>query len=209
MDGKGLSLKIVLTILPIVFAGIISSKSLSDNRNFLEDVVLGALLGTIIGIIFYSIYFPSIFDVENSGKAYPPRRFGIPFFYGKKASQYQFDGDIPCINQPNFNADTTRVILPQEETMMQNMQPINIIQNHNGYDHHSCLPSKPQPPVIVEVPVFQPPPPAPNITINLRKHRSHNNEMELIDMDSETGGTSDGSPYSNESQESATFYRTV
>lgn len=93
-DGRGISWRLLLCGAPILAAAQVSSLSLSDHRNFLSDVVVGAGIGVFIGWVFYHLYFPSIFDIENGGKAYPPRRFGIPFLFGRDTQFYPFEHDM-------------------------------------------------------------------------------------------------------------------
>lgn len=76
-DNRGFSLKIVSAILPLIIATFVSCTRISDNRHFLRDIIAGGIIGTAIAIWFYLQYFPSIFNLENCGRAYPPRRFGI------------------------------------------------------------------------------------------------------------------------------------
>lgn len=80
-DNRGISSKVVLAIVPIMIACFVSCTRISDNRHFLRDVVGGSLIGSVIGAWFYMQYFPSIFNLDNNGRAYPPRRLGISKFF--------------------------------------------------------------------------------------------------------------------------------
>lgn len=76
-DHRGFSVKIVSAVLPLIVATYVACTRISDNRHFLRDIIAGAIIGTVTAIWFYLQYFPSIFNLENCGRAYPPRRFGI------------------------------------------------------------------------------------------------------------------------------------
>lgn len=80
-DSRGLSIKVVLAIVPIMIACFVSCTRISDNRHFLRDVIGGSLNGSVIGAWFYLQYFPSIFNLENNGRAFPPRRLGVSRFF--------------------------------------------------------------------------------------------------------------------------------
>ncbi|EGW30253.1 uncharacterized protein SPAPADRAFT_143676 [Spathaspora passalidarum NRRL Y-27907] len=80
-DSRNNSFKVFLTILPIFLAMFVACTRVSDNRHFLRDVIGGSLIGTYVGSLFYWQYFPSIYNLSNNGRAYPPRRIGVhPFF---------------------------------------------------------------------------------------------------------------------------------
>ncbi|CAH2355816.1 diacylglycerol pyrophosphate phosphatase 1 [[Candida] railenensis] len=76
-DNRGFSLKIVSAIIPLIIATFVSCTRISDNRHFSRDIIAGGIIGSAIAIWFYLQYFPSIFNLENCGRAYPPRRFGV------------------------------------------------------------------------------------------------------------------------------------
>lgn len=96
LDGTGLSFRVAFSFLPLVSALYGSFTGISDNRHYIEDVLFGAFIGTLAAVIFYSIYFPPIFNVMNSGRAYPPRKLGVSFLLGPLASFLPFD-DAPRV----------------------------------------------------------------------------------------------------------------
>lgn len=76
-DSRGVSLKFLLVIIPIMIACFVSCSRISDNRHFLRDVIGGLAIGAGSAIFFYLQYFPWITKLENCGRAYPPRRIGV------------------------------------------------------------------------------------------------------------------------------------
>lgn len=145
-DGRGLSWRIILSGFPLLVASQVSGLSLSDHRNFLSDVVVGAVIGIFIGWLFYRLYFPSVFDIKNGGKAYPPRRFGIPFYFGKNTQFYPFEHEM-VVQVPGKNCSTS---FGPDISQLPNLQPCS-----------NVYPAAPQ--VLM-------PTPAPKVVINVRKH---------------------------------------
>lgn len=78
-DCRGISFKLLLPIVPMILALIVSCSRVSDNRHFLQDIIAGAIIGASTSTWFYFMYFPSVFDLSNCGRSYPPRRFGCTF----------------------------------------------------------------------------------------------------------------------------------
>ncbi|VVT57646.1 uncharacterized protein SAPINGB_P005799 [Magnusiomyces paraingens] len=153
-DGRGLSWKFIFSVIPLCTANFVSFAGISDNRNFLEDVLFGMLLGTIIGWIFYRMYFPSVFDTKNGGKAYPPRRFGIPYF-SSSASFYPFAQEMALVSSQQSEG------LPMVELRQYCPPP-------------PLPPPPPVPPPPSQAPVFLPSiPMAPNVIVNIKKHPNH------------------------------------
>lgn len=91
MDGQGIGWRVILSFLPMMSAMYATFTGISDNRNFLEDALCGAFLGSMVASVFYSVYFPSIFNITNSGRAYPPRRVGFSFLLGPLANFLPLD----------------------------------------------------------------------------------------------------------------------
>lgn len=80
-DRRGISSHVILVILPLLLACFVACTRISDNRHFLRDVIGGSIIGSTVAIFFYYQYFPSIFNLENCGRAYPPRRYGLATLY--------------------------------------------------------------------------------------------------------------------------------
>lgn len=136
MDGRGLSWKIIISSIPVIVATYISCTSISDNRNFLEDVLCGMVLGAMTAWFFYRLYFPSVFDTKNGGRAYPPRRFGIPYIYGIDATCYPFEQELALFNEtkaPSEFAITASI---------PNSIPINNNTNNTQAKDVSLIPQK-------------------------------------------------------------------
>lgn len=145
-DGRGLSWRTVISGIPLVMAGQVSCLSISDHRSFLEDVVAGAVIGSFVGWVFYRMYFPSVFDIENGGKAYPPRRFGIPFYYGRNTQFYPFEHEM--VVSSNFN-EKNALFIPA------GIPPASI--------------SGPT----TTIPRFTLPTPVPKVIVNVKRHPNH------------------------------------
>lgn len=76
-DNRAVSFKILVSIMPFFFSTFITASRYSDNRHFLVDLIAGVLIGMLAAYIGYHFYFPSFKNVQNGGKAYPPRRIGV------------------------------------------------------------------------------------------------------------------------------------
>ncbi|EGV61675.1 PAP2-domain-containing protein [Yamadazyma tenuis] len=94
-DKRGLSIKVVLAILPLMVACFVSCSRISDNRHFLRDIIGGSIIGSCIGTWFYLQYFPSIFNLENGGRAYPPRRLGVAKFFNNVGGFWKIGDELP------------------------------------------------------------------------------------------------------------------
>lgn len=94
-DKRAMSTKIFLTIVPIIVACFVACTRISDNRHFLRDVVGGAIIGSSAAVWFYSQCFPSVFHLENAGRAYPPRRFGVAAFFNNVGGFWALREKIP------------------------------------------------------------------------------------------------------------------
>ncbi|CAI5760815.1 unnamed protein product [Candida verbasci] len=92
-DNRNNSFKVFLTISPLLLASFVASTRVSDNRHYLLDVIAGSFIGFTIGWIFYYQYYPSIFNLKNQGKAFPPRRFGIQRFLDNVGGFWRIDDD--------------------------------------------------------------------------------------------------------------------
>lgn len=80
-DGRGCSVKWVACMLPLVLALYVASTRVSDNRHFLRDVFSGGTIGSLVAVAFHHQYFPSVFDLQNGGRAFPPRRHGVARYF--------------------------------------------------------------------------------------------------------------------------------
>lgn len=92
-DNRNNSFKVFITILPWLIAACVASTRVSDNRHFLKDIIAGAFIGTFIGSVFYLQYHPSIFNLANAGRSFPPRRFGIQRFFQNIGGFWKLDGE--------------------------------------------------------------------------------------------------------------------
>lgn len=94
-DKRGISFKALLAISPIMVACFVSCTRISDNRHFLRDVIGGATIGTNVAIWFYAQYFPSVLNLENCGRAYPPRRIGVANFFNNVGGFWEISDTLP------------------------------------------------------------------------------------------------------------------
>lgn len=92
-DNRNNSFKVFLTLFPIFIAAFVASTRVSDNRHFLRDIIAGSILGTFVGASFYFQYHPSIFNLTNAGRSFPPRRFGIQTFFNNVGGFWRLDGN--------------------------------------------------------------------------------------------------------------------
>lgn len=115
MDGRGMSLRVIFTFTPLISSFYGSFSGISDNRHYLDDVLFGAFLGSSMGVIFYFIYFPSIFDPLNCGRAYPPRRLGVSFLLGPLACFFPLD-ETPRVVIEGLIPEITVVVPQMQQT---------------------------------------------------------------------------------------------
>lgn len=111
MDGQGMAWRVIFTFLPLVSAFYNSFTGIADNLHFLQDVLFGAFMGSVLGFIFFHIYFPGLFDTCNSGRAYPPRKIGIPFLLGPLACFWPLD-DSPRVEVSGILPPEISLTLP-------------------------------------------------------------------------------------------------
>lgn len=133
--------RVIVTFVPLVPAFYGPFTGISDNRHFLDDVLFGAFIGSVLGAIFYHIYFPGICNTLSSGKAYPPRKIGVPFLLGPLACFWPLD-ESPRVEIDGFPPDVT-VTLPQSmQECLQGFegQPNSIINQITGGLSSSIMP---------------------------------------------------------------------
>jgi diacylglycerol diphosphate phosphatase/phosphatidate phosphatase len=80
-DGRGCSVKLVASMLPLVLALYVASTRVSDNRHFVRDIFSGSTIGSLVAMAFHHQYFPNVFDLQNGGRALLPRRHGVARFF--------------------------------------------------------------------------------------------------------------------------------
>lgn len=125
-DKRGISFKVLLAICPIMVACFVSCTRISDNRHFLRDVIGGSVIGTHVAIWFYLQYFPSIFNLENCGRAYPPRRIGVANFFNNVGGFWKIRDVLPgayeerVLNNPG--------IIPQLSSELQPGESISAVE---------------------------------------------------------------------------------
>lgn len=90
-DNRNNSFKVLLTILPIMLACFVAASRVSDNRHFLRDVIAGSVIGVYVGCLFYWLYFPSVRDLNNAGRSFPPRRLGVLKFFNNIGGFWNID----------------------------------------------------------------------------------------------------------------------
>lgn len=137
-DSRGMSFKVLLAITPIVVACFVACTRISDNRHFLRDVAGGSLIGLAIAAWFYLQYFPSVFKLENSGRAYPPRRIGVASFLNNVGGFWKIDDLLPgAYDGRTLDAKTLQELEEFDgtvglESMGDNIEFINKIKNTLG-----------------------------------------------------------------------------
>ncbi|CAH6720073.1 hypothetical protein CLIB1444_03S03796 [[Candida] jaroonii] len=104
-DKRGISLKVLISIVPLMIACFIACTRISDNRHFLRDVIGGSIIGIYIGSWFYLQYFPSVLDLENGGRAYPPRRLGVSKYLREVGGFWKFKDETGSFNERNLNCE--------------------------------------------------------------------------------------------------------
>jgi hypothetical protein len=74
LDTRGQVWKTVLSLTPLVAAGIIAISRLMDNRHHPFDVIFGSALGLLFAWMAYRQYFPALFVAEG-GRPYSIAEF--------------------------------------------------------------------------------------------------------------------------------------
>lgn len=124
-DKRGISFKVLLAISPIMVACFVSCTRISDNRHFLRDVIGGSIIGSHVAVWFYLQYFPSVFNLENCGRAYPPRRLGVANYFNNVGGFWKIRDILPgayierVLNNPG--------IIPQLSCELQSLEPISTV----------------------------------------------------------------------------------
>ncbi|CAK9440221.1 uncharacterized protein LODBEIA_P43210 [Lodderomyces beijingensis] len=109
-DQRNNSFKVFLTISPTLIAAFVAGTRVSDNRHYLRDVVFGSMLGAFVGFAYYHQYYPSVFNLRNRGRAFPPRRFGINRFLRNVGGFWTFSegeqiNDLNLVEERSLNND--------------------------------------------------------------------------------------------------------
>ena len=139
-DKRGISFKVLLALLPLMVACFVSCTRISDNRHFLRDVIGGSLIGATIGVWFYLQYFPSVFNLENSGRAYPPRRIGVAKYFNNIGGFWKMKEVLPgsytdrVLNTPDISRQLEEQVnesfSPSElEDLVKNISIVNKISH--------------------------------------------------------------------------------
>lgn len=130
-DKRGISFKVLLAIFPIMIALFVSCTRVSDNRHYLRDVFGGSVIGTHIGVWFYLQYFPSVTNLANSGRAYPPRRIGVAKLFNNVGGFWKINDnlagayDLRALNAQS-SIDGLRELLHENDTESLEAVPKNI-----------------------------------------------------------------------------------
>lgn len=77
MDNRGEVWKTAIVLIPLLAASLVTVSRIMDARHHPFDVISGSLLGITSAWVSYRQYFPSIYDSQNKGRAYPRRTWGI------------------------------------------------------------------------------------------------------------------------------------
>jgi diacylglycerol diphosphate phosphatase/phosphatidate phosphatase len=64
------ALKVILFLMPWMLAVLIGVTRMTDYRHHPTDVIAGAILGTIVAILAYRVYFPSLLDGQDPFEGY-------------------------------------------------------------------------------------------------------------------------------------------
>jgi diacylglycerol diphosphate phosphatase/phosphatidate phosphatase len=129
-DMRGMAFKVLLAISPIVIACFVSCTRISDNRHFLRDVIGGSIIGLCIGTWFYLQYFPSVFDLENGGRAFPPRRIGVANYFNNVGGFWKIDDELPgSFDARHLNSKVLQSIVEEFENPGQYLDLENVPQN--------------------------------------------------------------------------------
>lgn len=134
-DKRGLSFKVVVAIFPLMVACFVSCTRISDNRHFLRDVVAGSLVGLFIGTWFYLQYFPSIFNLQNGGRAFPPRRLGVAKFFNNVGGFWKIQDKLPGAYEERILNDLKLLpIVSQLGTNVGDQDILDISRNINIFN---------------------------------------------------------------------------
>ncbi len=84
------------------------------------------MIGTHVAVWFYLQYFPSVFNLENCGRAYPPRRIGVANFFNNVGGFWKIRDVLPgayserVLNNPD--------IIPQLSSELQSGESISAVE---------------------------------------------------------------------------------
>jgi diacylglycerol diphosphate phosphatase/phosphatidate phosphatase len=63
-DGEGRAYRLVVSVIPFLLAVFVGISRVMDYRHHWQDVLAGAILGTVIAYLCYRMYFPAIMSDE-------------------------------------------------------------------------------------------------------------------------------------------------
>lgn len=142
-DKRGSSIKILFVLLPMMVACIVACTRISDNRHFLRDVIAGSSIGVYTGYWFYSQYFPSVFVLENNGRAYPPRRIGVSRFLNNVGGFWKIRDKLPgSFNERVLNSDEVIPLLVNNGFDDASNNDVNIKQTASNINYFNILRGK-------------------------------------------------------------------
>jgi len=76
LDNRGEVWKTIIVLVPILAASMVAISRIMDARHHPFDVLSSSLLGMFVAWVSYRQYFPSIYNTQNKGYAYPIRSWG-------------------------------------------------------------------------------------------------------------------------------------
>ncbi|KAA1112559.1 hypothetical protein PGT21_002058 [Puccinia graminis f. sp. tritici] len=100
-DRRGHSLKVWISIAPLLGAALIAISRTMDNRHHWQDVLIGSALGALTAWFGYRFYYPDL-SSQNSHRPYSPRIPSLNAFTGSEEedenqsehSHSSFSGDV-------------------------------------------------------------------------------------------------------------------
>lgn len=76
LDNRGEVWKTIIVLVPFLAASMVAISRIMDARHHPFDVLSSSILGMFLAWVSYRQYFPSIYNTQNKGYAYPIRSWG-------------------------------------------------------------------------------------------------------------------------------------
>ncbi|KAJ6496543.1 phosphatidic acid phosphatase type 2/haloperoxidase [Mycena vitilis] len=95
-DNRGYAAKAWVSLVPFAGAALVAISRTMDNRHHWQDVLVGAILGTVVSYFSYRQYYPSL-SSEVSHRPYAPRiaQDDFPGHHRRTSSRQAYTDDHP------------------------------------------------------------------------------------------------------------------
>ncbi|PLW39985.1 hypothetical protein PCASD_06804 [Puccinia coronata f. sp. avenae] len=136
-DRRGHSLKVWISIFPLLGATLIAISRTMDNRHHWQDVLVGSALGVLTAWFAYRFYYPSLYS-QNSHRPYSPRISSSTSPSGEDDddsvhSRSSFAGDVENqLMQPHTNSVSLPLSQIQQSPKPERLGTTSILSHYSS-----------------------------------------------------------------------------